>query len=1115
MNKEKQQNLCDRDELLTQLARNDNNSYGYLLRGRQGIFPPSVAQRYGVPETVCDMPDWMVAQGNVAPDSIDPWLHLFSAIEHGEKHDSVKVSLKSESGIFIRYRLYSNVFTDEDGLPFFAMVFFEDIAEEHEQNRMQNQDISGLLQATQKTFPELLTLNLSKGTYRIISYHNATTLGTPREGLIDDMIRIRMNGVIEEDRENFAETFSYEALKDAFIQQGKETRQLVYRRPGNDGNTYWFESKVTRQENEFDDDVLLTVMSRSIDERKAEEMRLREQLWLQAEEIRVTTNKMRRTICYIDVPTMTLTVPSSYAKENNMPEVIPNYPKNMKLSQSKHSQKTTKMLLDLCDAITRGEPTGTFEVSFDTIDKGIIWKRMEYTMVFDRKGNPQRAVIFVEDITDQRLQARENIQLKENERILRLIAQHSDRIICYYDIQNEIARPWDPKICKRCRLPHLCEMSTEVLLKSGKIFPESEEELRNMFQSIHNGSPKGSLRIRAKTTDGQSRWFDLQYSTIFNEGIPVSALISHKDITEQYEHELAYLRHIQILTESKNHLGTLEVDLDTDLIENQRGRMIPDDFRSTGVTMAKFALQMIPMKMLEKDQAEGFSFFSREYLKAQYADGIRHLERVWQMWFRDGSLGWVGVEAEIVRDPYTDHLKVFFHMKDITKEKTAQLEIQSLSERDGMTGLLNRITAEKRIQEHIAQKEHAGILILLDLDDLKGINDTYGHSEGDRSILGIANTLKSHFREMDIIGRIGGDEFLVFLPGSTENSGTIAVSIATLLRKLASIAIGPNDERRIHCSIGCAVQTAKANTLETLFRQADMALYHVKRNGKNNFAFYSPEMEDTNYQFKSQKLFSSNSMRKFDMGELQFLLEAFAIFYPLMLSANLSANDYYLMEDMGMLSSHIPTFGILDEFVENTLGLIHPNDMSIFKDSMSRASLLREYEQGKKMIRRYFRILRGDNYLWTEAAVIFYVNVHGDICEFTLVRWANERAYELDQLWLYKVMELATTSSFEYICLVNVENGDYTLYGNIENKHDVAKQGNFDEITRYLRDNFILPEERADYYEKAKLSSVISHMANENQTYNYYFHMQDGEREASFHWFEPTHTQLLMVVQHR
>ena len=868
-----------------------------------------------------------------------------------------------------------------------AVLYKEDMPE---QNRQMSQDIAALLQITEKVFPEILTLNLTKGTYHIVSYHSGTTLGTPQDGKIDDMINIRLIGVFDLDRDSFREVFSYDALKQAFIDEGKESISLTYRRPDKDGKRFWwFETTVMRQDNTVDSDILLVAVSRGIDQQKAEEARLREQLWLQAEEIRVTTGRMRRTICHYDIPSRTLTVPEDYARKNHIPQTIPNYPDNINTGDHIYLPDTLPTLFRFYDSIIQGDPSGSCELAFLNEGYGISWKHWEFATVYNRDKKPYRAVIFVEDITAQRLQANELQQTKENEQILRLITQHSDRTICYYDVQAQISKVWDPHTCARCKLPHLCEQPIQTIIDDGRILPESVAPLLDMFRDIHNGSPNGSIKLRIKGEE-KPRWYDLQYSTIFDErNLPISALISHKDITEQYEHELAYLHHIQSVQASENHIGILELDLDTDRIESQGGKMLPHDISVVGAKMANFSKQMVSMKMLEEDRAEGLRFFSSEYLLAQYTTGNHRLEQVWQMQFRNG-LGWVRTAVTLMADPYTGHRKAFFSMTDITQEKTAQLEAQFRSERDSMTGLLNRAAAESQIRRLIAGKENAGILLLLDLDDLKGINDTLGHTEGDRAILGVAQTMKAHFRDTDVIARIGGDEFLIFLVGAAENQDAIAASLTSLLRKLTSIAIGINNQNRIHCSIGCAVQTVDANSFESLYKQADIALYHIKRGSKNNFAFFAPEMLQEEYRFQTQRLQSLKNSKKLELSELPHLLHAVSRVYQLVLSMNLSTNDYFLLDEIqdGVFSA-LPSYGIMDDFVRITLQMIHPEDKSTFMHQLSREALLQAYTHGEKGAHNRFRFRFGEKYRLAEATAVFYTNANGDVCDFTLVRWAD------------------------------------------------------------------------------------------------------------------------------
>lgn len=197
-------------------------------------------------------------------------------------------------------------------------------------------------------------------------------------------------------------------------------------------------------------------------------------------------------------------------------------------------------------------------------------------------------------------------------------------------------------------------------------------------------------------------------------------------------------------------------------------------------------------------------------------------------------------------DPYTEHIVAFEIITDITKEKENIIDIERQAEMDGLTGIYNRATTETIIKQKLANPESKNcLLILLDMDNLKHVNDTYGHAQGDKAIRSIAHCLHKQFRSTDIIGRLGGDEFIVFLP-NLSTSTNVNQYLSRMLDKLSEIHIGENNEVGIHCSAGCTLGTALIDTFDIMYKRADLALYYVKRNGKSSFALYTEAMKNLN-----------------------------------------------------------------------------------------------------------------------------------------------------------------------------------------------------------------------------------------------------------------------------
>ena len=166
-----------------------------------------------------------------------------------------------------------------------------------------------------------------------------------------------------------------------------------------------------------------------------------------------------------------------------------------------------------------------------------------------------------------------------------------------------------------------------------------------------------------------------------------------------------------------------------------------------------------------------------------------------------------------------------------------QKAIKTERDTDGLTGLLNKSSMMREIRKSMTNDPKNGILVMLDVDDFKRINDSYGHVVGDFVISGIARCLNSSFRNSDIIGRFGGDEFVIFMPFT--HDVVIAQSrVKKVLSLMAETIELPNENDKVTGSFGIAVCSELGDTYDDLFRKADFALYQAKSGGKNQFSVY-------------------------------------------------------------------------------------------------------------------------------------------------------------------------------------------------------------------------------------------------------------------------------------
>jgi len=185
-------------------------------------------------------------------------------------------------------------------------------------------------------------------------------------------------------------------------------------------------------------------------------------------------------------------------------------------------------------------------------------------------------------------------------------------------------------------------------------------------------------------------------------------------------------------------------------------------------------------------------------------------------------------------------------MRDITEQKRAYIELERLARYDTLTGLLNRRAVLERLEEwmrHIERYKGKFCVIMLDLDHFKHVNDDYGHQVGDRVLAQTAEVLRQSLRQTDIVGRYGGEEFLVILPRTDcEGARVVAERIRTLMQ-VTEMSDGRGQTFTLTVSLGLG-ERFESDSVDSLVGRADEALYKAKENGRNRVEVLAQSTHD-------------------------------------------------------------------------------------------------------------------------------------------------------------------------------------------------------------------------------------------------------------------------------
>lgn len=374
------------------------------------------------------------------------------------------------------------------------------------------------------------------------------------------------------------------------------------------------------------------------------------------------------------------------------------------------------------------------------------------------------------------------------------------------------------------------------------IFPADRERVAREVSEY--GSEKFEVQYRLIKKDGSTLWIldkgqlvtDADGSEMFYcVLVDINKLkqTERQLIDSKNEIQLSNERYQIIMDQSDSIIFEYDILNRTVMFSNRFKKKFGFDPLTTG-----FPEAMAEEGLIHPDDADRYlEFFQKVENEKPYNEGEFRLVMA------NGSYSWFEIKITTIRDENEKPIRAIGRLTDITKQKAETQKLIARSETDPLTGLYNKATTQNLIENSFkAQYNSQHALLMLDVDDYKHINDTFGHGFGDATLAELSCKLKSIFRSSDIVGRIGGDEFMILMK-DLKAPEMIAEKAGDICRKLMTSYEKDGKTCTVSASVGVAVFPQDGTTYDELYKKADTALYRAKANGKNNFMFYNDRSE--------------------------------------------------------------------------------------------------------------------------------------------------------------------------------------------------------------------------------------------------------------------------------
>lgn len=494
---------------------------------------------------------------------------------------------------------------------------------------------------------------------------------------------------------------------------------------------------------------------------------------------------------------------------------------------------------NLLQAYARGETSVVREVRQLRDDGEYGWVRTTVIFLTNDENNEVIEITFAQPIEEEKAEELDNQRLRA---LLEMSLLANYEYISLINTRTGLYETYANDGYDTHKVPMKGDYDKTLMFIRDTLVPEEERQeyfangkLSNVIGCMAKHGGHYKFRYRLNDTEEQ-RWREVMYyfCTPDKEELLMTVRDIHDEVTAEQSRwaEEALIRgreRQQLLT----WLG-FDIILDIDVKTSFAELLGDESFLQREIICEDFPMGEIRAGMVHAD----------DVCALQSALDYSRPDNIFQVDFRykrgDGKFFWCRCKALKLLDDAGRPYRLICKLTDIDQQKRSEKILLHKAQRDSLTGLYNSMTTERMIKDYLSG-EGSGLrhaLMVIDLDDFKQVNDHWGHRTGDELLQAIARKFRSLVRHSDIVGRIGGDEFVVLLKNI--KSPEEIINAADKLRNgISAIRLAGTDESYTPaCSIGIGIYPDQGPNYSTVFRIADESLYYIKNHGKNGSRLY-------------------------------------------------------------------------------------------------------------------------------------------------------------------------------------------------------------------------------------------------------------------------------------